>query len=151
MPITMGKNSKWGKLDFSYYLPMRTLYNMMKNGEHGVDLTNGGDIWCRPNWGSLCTGVSNILTSWIKAMDEGSPKKNISIRTLNHFAVWNLPIQGLSSGNFRYVLPDLMLLQGPATTSLFNIALMGKIGKKCIFLCFISYTEKSVHHFGTKN
>ena len=61
----------------------------------------------------------------IKAMDEGGPKKIISIRTLNHFAVWNIPVQGLSSGNFQYMLPDLVLLKGPATTSLFNIAPMG--------------------------
>ena len=86
-----------------------------------------------------------------KAMDEGGLQKIISIGTLNHFAVWNLAMQGLSSGNFRYMLPDLMPLQGPATTSLFNIAPMGKIGEKCIFLCVISHVKKSVHHFGTKN
>ncbi len=87
----------------------------------------------------------------IKAMDEGAPQKTVSIRTLNHFAVWNLPIQGLSLGNFQYMLPDPMLLQGPVTTRHFNIAQMGKIGEICIFLCIISHTEKSVHHFGTKN
>ena len=35
-------------------------------------------------------------------MDEGDPKKIISIRTLNHFAVWNLPIQGLNSDCENY-------------------------------------------------
>ncbi len=44
---------------------------------------------------------------WVKAMDEGGPQKIVSIRILNHFAIWNLPIQGLSSGNFRYMLPEL--------------------------------------------
>ncbi len=40
-----------------------------------------------------------------------------------------------------------MLLQGPVTTSLFNIVPMGKVSEKCIFLCIISHREKSVHHF----
>ncbi len=84
-------------------------------------------------------------------MDEGGPQKIISIRTLNHFAVWNLHIQGLNSDNFQYVLPGSMPLQEPETSSPCNIAPMGKIDEKCIFLCIISHTEKSVHHFATKN
>ncbi len=32
---------------------------------HSVDLTNRGEISCRAIWGSLCTGVSQILTSWV--------------------------------------------------------------------------------------
>ncbi len=84
-------------------------------------------------------------------MDDGGPQKIISIRILNHFAVWNLPIRGLNSANFQYVLPYLMPLQERETSSLCNIAPMGKIGGKCIFLCIRSHTEKSVHHFGTKN
>ncbi len=66
-------------------------------------------------------------------MDEGGPKKIISIRTLNHFALWNFAIQGLSSGNFQYMLPYLMPLQGPGTISLFNIVPMGKIGENAYF------------------
>ncbi len=34
--------------------------------DHSVDLTNRGEISCRAIWGSLCTGVSEILTSWVK-------------------------------------------------------------------------------------
>ncbi len=41
-------------------------------------------------------------------MDEGGPQKTISIRTLNHFAVWNLPILGLSSDNFRYMYREVL-------------------------------------------
>ncbi len=95
--------------------------------------------------------TNHIKFCELKAMDEGGPQKIISIRTLNNFAVWNLPIQGLNSHNFQYVLPDLMPLQEPETSSLSNIAPMGKIGEKCIFLCIISHTETSVHHFAIKN
>ncbi len=44
---------------------------------------------------------------WIplKAMDEGGSQKIISIRTLNHFAIWNLPIQGLNSELYSSTLP----------------------------------------------
>ena len=31
--ISLRKTSEWEKLDFLHYLPMRTLYNMMKNGD----------------------------------------------------------------------------------------------------------------------
>ena len=79
--------------------------------------------------------VSRNFRPWMR----GPPKNHFHQNPFNHFAVWNLPIQGWSSGNFPYMLPDLMLLQGPATTSLFNIALIGKIGEKCIFLCVISH------------
>ncbi len=37
---------------------------------HSVDLTNRGEISCRAIWGSLCTGVSQIPTSWVKLQHE---------------------------------------------------------------------------------
>ncbi len=49
-----------------------------------------------------------VILMYLKSMYEWGTQKIISIRTLNHFTVWNFPIQGLSSGNFRYKLPVLM-------------------------------------------
>ncbi len=69
----LGKTSKWEKLDFPHYLTtlrnnhIHVLYKVpirMRTVIYpSVDLTNGGEISCRAIWGSLCTGVSQILTS----------------------------------------------------------------------------------------
>ncbi len=50
-------------------------------------------------------------------MDEGGPKKNISARTPNHFAVWNLPILGLSSDYTKKWLCTILIAWALASGS----------------------------------
>ncbi len=79
----------------------------------------------------------------IKATDEGDRPKIISIRTLitlqyetSLYKVWVLATFDICCQTW------LMPLQGPSTTSLFNIVSMGKIGKKMhIFVYYITYRK----------